>query len=1161
MGVCKNVYISNCTGTNQDGCGNLPSLPCKTINYALNNTVIDNDTILLMSSFDISEPLQIQKKGLTFKSDNTSSVITCHKSSLIKIPTIGINLTFEEINFVEVSLFDSETSNTNIYVKFDGCFIYQGTKTFMMITNNDNEVNIHVNNCTFNPLNSNIPLKPSVLNSDWSFFDIHMAQDFKAKIFFSSIKVAGKMTLKTFFKCYKCLLNWKSVSFEDCTLQTALNLSLTDGIIDSLSVKSCTSSGKEKDFYFISFDTARNLKFTGQALFYDNNFNKRLMYVCWYSSIIFESLEIENSMCKNRFITTQSNGKVKINNFVLKNSSSLAIEAIRLTSSSSLIIDKATIFNNRLFQFILMQHDNLKSTRSTGNFTLRQSTISFNRYTQKKRSTFFGIVYASSFEISNMNFSWNSGMTNIFDIQRTNAIIRNVNITDSIFGSGIKGILSNMRVENIILRGNNASGFGKALIYEGDICEQFNITIRNLHASINDHPRFQDRADIFSINIRNSSLIMDNVVIDIQPMQHEIIAVVSLKFETLNQNALRNETIQSGFAYKFSCPPGYNPELKQIIQSNLYSESYTCIPCSRGLYSLERGSASLLYINNTDIDIINWKHTDIAYRPESIWCNCKTCPQGGNCTYGIRSRGNYFGETTDDNKSIHFLPCPPFYCCSNEPKARICEHYNTCNYHRSGSFCGRCDHGYFESFIIPKCFLNSECTNELKYQFWGFYSLFAFLFTLAILYLRDVWCLIKRFLSVVKSKLHKNETDKYEEDKNLEDPSAYIFSQVIHITVSFFQMMSIVEISVKPTDTLFKFMRALNLQVVFFEIEKICPFKDMNAVWKNIIDTVLFVGIMLFCLFMIGIIFFIISKIIKLCRSKDTNGYESIDGEANESTHLCFNDKLMLGCIKILIFGFKNIFVFTITSLFCTKINGTLVLYLSGNIECYQTWQYIAVALLLLWVIPFPAALVTSYKMFDKRTINKPIFLLCLFFPWVTLAYMIKNSKSKSCYLEERVGLNSYLYDLFEAPFRSTSAREDGSVKTMYWWAAWRLYERLIIAVLVNVLIDPLFRMCVLAPVMVILLMLHYHLKPYKEHLTLLSWLDISSYAFLLFYVVDNLFRSFTYIYDIPIQNQIADNMELLQIFKLGLTPLTVILGFLVSSVVIWMHDKLTARN
>ena len=1197
-------------------CGNKTD-PCKTINFALGNVVNNDDVIMLMSdSFDITHPLQIHKEKLTFKSYSNSSKITCQSQRpLFEVTGFdnSVNLRFDEITFVDVSLFDKGETSLPLYidVSFERCSI-QGSKTFLEVDQSgSNDVGIHaaflqstinltsflfnlssnnkanfkvnISNCLISQgaLRSNGPINLTVSNSRYNVSSFQVASIYKiifdiegntlqhrANVIFSDFTILGNMTGSNFFKCKRCLLSWKQVSFRDCALQNGLDLNLTNGNIDSLNVSRCNSK-VSNNFGFIETYKS-NVSFGGLISFMESKFYGRLMLISTSSSIYFQELHISKSYCKNRFITCLLNATLHIDNFTLSDSSSPNIEAIRLAFSGKVSINQAKIHNNTLYQFVLMWTID-KNQPITGQFVLRQAVISMNHKLapSTRSSSFFGIVLASSFEVYNTTLTNNTGITNIFDIQRSNAIIKDSKLVENTCDSSIKAILSNIIVENVVLLDNLASGYGKALIYEGDICQSYNITIRNLHARIIDHANFKERSEIFSINIKNSSLIIDNVTIDIQPMQYPIIAVVFLKFATLNKNVLHKEWIKGDFAYKFQCPPSYYPYLKSDKQRNFYSESYECSPCFQGSFSMERGSADLLYVNNTGIDVIRWENTDIIFRNRTVEPKCKVCPQGGNCTYGFRSRGNFFGLT---DKGVRFLPCPPLYCCSNEPGSKPCKEINTCNYNRIGLLCGKCESGYFEDFLTPVCISNFECTTDRQREFWIYYSVTALLFTLAILFFCDVCCAFKRLMSFIM-RIFKADEEEERRDKK----SIFIFSEVFQISIGFFQMMSMVQLSVKPSDTLFRVMRTLNLQVVLSKASKICPFKSMDAVWKNIIDNLFFMGAMLLFLLLIALVYYLFLKVLEFCatttKNKDTEEYKDInynlfnnrDTEEyeqdnnfnlNENFILNLKEKLILCLVKIFIYGYKNISLFTIISLNCVEMNGTFWMYLSGNVKCYQPWQWAVVCLLIFWVIPFPAALVYSYKMFDKGTIDKPIFMLCLFFPFLVLVFVNKDRKTRKRFLKERTGFHAILYDLFEGPFRSISTSDDEIVKTMYWWTAWRLYERLLIAVLVTFLIEPLFRMCVIASLMVLLQMLHYHLKPYKEHLSLLSWLDISSYAFLLFYVVDNLFNTFIYIFDIPIEIQMAKNLNLLEVFKIGMTPLTVILCFLVASIIKWVFSK-----
>jgi len=177
----------------------------------------------------------------------------------------------------------------------------------------------------------------------------------------------------------------------------------------------------------------------------------------------------------------------------------------------------------------------------------------------------------------------------------------------------------------------------------------------------------------------------------------------------------------------------------------------------------------------------------------------------------------------------------------------------------------------------------------------------------------------------------------------------------------------------------------------------------------------------------------------------------------------------------------------------------------------------------------------------------------CLIFPPLVLLILVRNRHSKSSCLGELFGLKALLYDMFEEPYRVTSQVEGGT-KTMFWWTAWRLYERLAMAMIVTFLTQPLLRMCVVAPVIVCLLLFHYYAHPYKEHMTLLSWLDVSSFACLTFYVVESMFRAFLSTFDIPVKYPVNTAFDILGALEIILTPLTGLALFIVISACLYLY-------
>uniref|UniRef100_A0A7M5XCV0 Uncharacterized protein n=1 Tax=Clytia hemisphaerica TaxID=252671 RepID=A0A7M5XCV0_9CNID len=521
-----------------------------------------------------------------------------------------------------------------------------------------------------------------------------------------------------------------------------------------------------------------------------------------------------------------------------------------------------------------------------------------------------------------------------------------------------------------------------------------------------------------------------------------------------------------------------------------------------------------------------------------------------------------------------------------------------------GTLCGQCTPGYHQSYFSTNCIENSKCSTKNQRKFWTVYVFTAFLLTCVILSTKDFAVVLVAFVAQVRNlfkclkiKLFGNKDENISrinscisynniriKNKCLikeEKPRQYIFSAVLQITLSFFQIVSLLSIR-NDSDTnkmMTRMVNLFNLQLAVKQAEEFCPFEGIEIIWTNFLKNVLFILLMLLFLVIFSLIHNLICFL--FCGKKagpeyqqnstDTEKYDDENRNTNERVikeaitktykpslfqellQISFTDKLILTFIKILMFGYKNISLFTIVSLNCVKIYGEPVLYISGNIKCYQPWQWSLLALLILWVVPFPVALVLAYRLYQKGIISKIEYITILIFPILAFGLYFYHHGTRSRTLGPcQEGLLGALSDIFEEPYRVTqTATEDCEIEeeTLYWWTAWRLYERLLIAVLVTFIIEPLFRMCVIAPVIAFLSILHYQIKPYKETMTLLSLLDISSYVFLTFYVVDNMFRSFAYTFDLPLQNPIDRGLKLLGVFEALLTPLTVICLFVIASI------------
>ena len=95
---------------------------------------------------------------------------------------------------------------------------------------------------------------------------------------------------------------------------------------------------------------------------------------------------------------------------------------------------------------------------------------------------------------------------------------------------------------------------------------------------------------------------------------------------------------------------------------------------------------------------------------------------------------------------------------------------------------------------------------------------------------------------------------------------------------------------------------------------------------------------------------------------------------------------------------------------------------------------------------------------------------------------------------------------MFELPYK----------KKYFWWEAWRLMERFIIAGLSVFLTNPIYRILYITAVFAIFCYLHRKLDPYKESMFILKRLDLVGWVCLFVSALLNGYRAVVYIYDIP---------------------------------------------
>ena len=157
-------------------------------------------------------------------------------------------------------------------------------------------------------------------------------------------------------------------------------------------------------------------------------------------------------------------------------------------------------------------------------------------------------------------------------------------------------------------------------------------------------------------------------------------------------------------------------------------DTVRCIPCARDTYTLHNGS-----LNISSRHLADKKH---RFQKEGTNLTCYNCPVGANCTEHIKSKSNFYGYITQQQK-VKFLPCPLNFCCTTDQ----CKTITSCNKGRSGTLCGRCSGNNTESFLSTNCIPVNWCQNIGIY--WLIYCVYALTLATCLYYMKDLIVLMK----------------------------------------------------------------------------------------------------------------------------------------------------------------------------------------------------------------------------------------------------------------------------------------------------------------------------------------------------------------------------------------------------------------------------------
>ena len=627
--------------------------------------------------------------------------------------------------------------------------------------------------------------------------------------------------------------------------------------------------------------------------------------------------------------------------------------------------------------------------------------------------------------------------------------------------------------------------------------------------------------------------------------------------------------------FKILCPRGYKLNTKKQCHSGIknttimcYYINVECEQCPPKMYTVRRGKFTFNKGNEIQ---------------------CRQCPRGGDCEGGlVTAKPNFWGYITMEK--IIFVQCPPGYCCGN----KNCATYDSCHGNRSGKLCGRCPQGMSESLLSTQCISNKECS--LNYFFiigtvagLVVYLIFFLYHTEIVSFLRR--CLTSKHLSSSINNRHE-QPNNVRARGNSSSPSG-----MIKILFYYYQVCSLLKSSVgspKNGQFLQNFVhvisRVMNMVVVNIP-SFICPLSDLRAVPKAVL--LRSVGYFLLCL--LCILYLTYKLLLSIKRLKHGQEWLALQSITRKASHSNYASQSTISQRIVSAFTYISLLMYTssaqlcLSLLHCVPIGDSQVLFLDGNIKCYQTFQYFLIVYLVTSILPFCLVPVLGSYLLKFGQIGVKQFCAACIFPlpfccfWFYLLFKGRLRENMRIYssIEENVHAITEQHNnethsvsnedttttsMFTNSDESTTRRHESVIISVllgpfrshqaFWcfpssqipWEGFLIFRRLVLIIVLTFVYDIHLRLLLALTLCVCIVLVHMFVNPFqRQHENVLESFSLGTHVIL---CGSTLIKA---LYNGEDSSSLPNSFPLLNLIEnvLIIAPLSIIMIFLISSIII----------
>ena len=502
------------------------------------------------------------------------------------------------------------------------------------------------------------------------------------------------------------------------------------------------------------------------------------------------------------------------------------------------------------------------------------------------------------------------------------------------------------------------------------------------------------------------------------------------------------------------CPSGrqVKPEKKEKTEGFAFTKGSStcsmkvnyvgvfCAECPDKFYSLQRGLATGLDIDKTTKGNL-----------------CLKCPYGASCENGnIKAKENFWGLKIPTNPpSLKFFPCPLEYC--SNPKHSKHSIYNGCHGSRAGVLCGNCSDGYSEVLYSTSCRKKENCNDH---WFWFSTVIYVVVYAVYFVFKPPIFSVLYRQIFWFKRAPLGFHLQSLQHKEDNEHDSGYL-----KIAFYFYQVVELVMIkSPERALRVVPFIPAVvgffNFQVKTLDGAIGCPLPGLSVVTKELFLCSKF----LVTLLSIGVIY-------AIHRAASKTRYIS---QPSLTLYLAV-------ALETLLLGYERLADTSFKLVHCVPIGNDWRLFVDGNIQCWQWWQYLMIAFIMVFIIPLILVLFWGSLMLAKDKVSAKNFLIACAFPLpyllVWISRRLNKTENDSMLFTGHVQNTEEIKRILHDPFREPSEGEHG---TLYWESV-LTGRRLILLTIHTFATDPKLRFICLNCACVVILVHHLAVRPFRN--------------------------------------------------------------------------------